>query len=94
MKKGIKGIHINNKNLNLSEEDMNKILTVKNGLEDLNLIVQEIESTYKILSSENLTESEVAINKKRMKSLEKLLADINHKVNSAMSNEYNKSQLS
>ncbi|MCD8568741.1 MAG: hypothetical protein LRY50_10610 [Geovibrio sp.] len=46
-----KGIRINNRP-NLSEEDVNKILIVKNGLEDLNLIIQEIEHTYQILGSE------------------------------------------
>ncbi|GAB1534960.1 hypothetical protein ADMFC3_05910 [Geovibrio sp. ADMFC3] len=79
---------------NLSEEDVNKILIVKNGLEDLNLIIQEIEHTYQVLSDTELTDEEIALNRRRLKSLEKLLADINSKVNTAIEKELDKSKLS
>ncbi|WP_460214002.1 hypothetical protein [Geovibrio sp. ADMFC3] len=73
---------------------MNKILIVKNGLEDLNLIIQEIEHTYQVLSDTELTDEEIALNRRRLKSLEKLLADINSKVNTAIEKELDKSKLS
>jgi uncharacterized protein (DUF1499 family) len=79
---------------NLSEEDVNKILIVKNGLEDLNLIIQEIEHTYQVLSDTELTDEEIALNRRRLKSLEKLLADINSKVNTAIEKNLDKSKLS
>ncbi|WP_265821636.1 hypothetical protein [Geovibrio ferrireducens] len=88
-----KGIRINNRP-NLSEEDVNKILIVKNGLEDLNLIIQEIEHTYQILGSEEITENERELNKRRLKALEKLMADINARVNTAIDKEIDKSKFS
>ncbi|MCD8491840.1 MAG: hypothetical protein LRY51_08015 [Geovibrio sp.] len=89
----LKGIRINNRP-NLSEEDVNKILIVKNGLEDLNLIIQEIEHTYQILGSEEITENERELNKRRLKALEKLMADINARVNTAIDKEIDKSKFS
>ncbi|QAR33017.1 hypothetical protein EP073_06225 [Geovibrio thiophilus] len=88
-----KGTRINRSG-NLSEEDVNKILIVKNGLEDLNLIIQEIEHTYRILDDEALSDDEKALNKRRLKALEKLMADINAKVNTAIDREIDKSKFS
>ncbi|WP_022849721.1 hypothetical protein [Limisalsivibrio acetivorans] len=80
--------------MHLSEEELNKIMLLKSGLEDLNLIVQEIENTYNKLSTEELPESETNYHRYRLKTLEKLLADINGKVNDALDQTVDKSKLS
>lgn len=78
----------------LSEEEISKIILVKEGLEDLNLIIMEIEDTYKLLDNEETTETEKKHNQRRLKSLEKLMADLNLKVSSLINTKLDKSKLS
>jgi hypothetical protein len=79
---------------NLTNEEMNKILLVKNGLEDLNLIVQEIEETYRLMAEPDITQKEIDRHRLRLRSLEKLLAEINGRVNEAMKKNQDISKLS
>ncbi|XOB96751.1 hypothetical protein ACMC5U_03915 [Deferribacteres bacterium DY0609] len=78
----------------LSEEELNRIMILKSGLEDLNLILQEIEETYQLLSGVNLTEKERKHQKLRLLSLERYMAELNQKVNTAMGTEEGKKKLS
>jgi hypothetical protein len=78
----------------LSDDEMQRIVMLKNGLEDLNLILQEIEDTYNKLSQIGISEQEKKVQKLRLLTLEKYLLDLNEKVNSAMGTEDNKSRLS
>lgn len=69
----------------LTDEELKKYLMLKRGLEDLNLIVKEIESTYNKLSEENISDNEKKIQQARLRLLEYYLADINNQVNKALS---------
>jgi hypothetical protein len=68
----------------LSEDEMQRVVLLKNRLEDLNLILQEIEDTYEKLSEISLTEKERKIEKQRLYTLERYLAELNEKVNNAI----------
>ena len=78
----------------LSDDEMQRIVVLKNGLEDLNLILQEIEDTYNKLAEIGITEQEKKNQRLRLLTLEKYLLDLNEKVNSAMGTADNKSKLS
>jgi len=78
----------------LSDEELNRIMVLKSGLEDLNLILQEIEDTYQTLSGFDLTDRERKHQKLRLLSLEKYMAELNQKVNKAMGTEEEKQKLS
>ena len=78
----------------LSEEEISKIIIVKEGLEDLNLIIMEIEDTYKLLENGEAPEEYINLHKKRLKSLEKLMSDINIKVSGLIGAKLDKSKLS
>jgi len=78
----------------LSDDEMKKILTLKSGLEDLNLILQEIEDTYGLLADIKLTERERKHQKMRLMTLEKYLAELNSKVNKAIGSDTEKYKLS
>jgi len=78
----------------LSDEELSRIMTLKSGLEDLNLILQEIESTYNLLGDISLTERDRKNHKLRLLSLERYLSELNQKVNSAMGTEEEKRKLS
>lgn len=78
----------------LSEEELSRIMLLKSGLEDLNLILQEIEDTYEALSDFGLSDRERKNQKLRLLTLEKYLADLNEKVNTAMGTEIEKKKLS
>ncbi|MCD8554672.1 hypothetical protein [Seleniivibrio sp.] len=78
----------------LSDDEMQRIVILKNGLEDLNLILQEIEDTYNKLAEIGITEQEKKNQRLRLLTLEKYLLDLNEKVNSAMGTADNKSKLS
>lgn len=78
----------------LSDDEMQRIVLLKNGLEDLNLILQEIEDTYNKLAEIGITEQEKKHQRLRLLTLEKYLLDLNEKVNSAMGTTDNKSRLS
>ncbi|MGE4265840.1 MAG: hypothetical protein AB7F25_00255 [Deferribacterales bacterium] len=78
----------------LSDDEMQRIVILKNGLEDLNLILQEIEDTYNKLAEIGITEHEKKNQRLRLLTLEKYLLDLNEKVNSAMGTADNKSRLS
>jgi hypothetical protein len=78
----------------LSEEEISKIIVVKEGLEDLNLIVMEIEHTYKVLDNKDIPEELIKLNRKRLKSLEKLMSDINLKVSGLIDAKLDRSKLS
>lgn len=78
----------------LSEEELSRIMLLKSGLEDLNLILQEIEDTYETLAGFDLSEKERKHQKLRLLSLEKYMAELNQKVNSAMGTDEEKKKLS
>lgn len=78
----------------LSEEELQRIMSLKSGLEDLNLIMQEIENTYNKLSETGLTEADKKNQRLRLLSLEQFLTDTNAKVNTALGSEDNKLKLS
>jgi len=78
----------------LSEDEMNRIMVLKSGLEDLNLILQEIEDTYEQLADFKLSDRERKHHKLRLLTLEKYLAELNQKVNTAMGTEEEKEKLS
>jgi len=78
----------------LSEDEMNRIMVLKSGLEDLNLILQEIEDTYEQLADFKLSDRERKHHKLRLLTLEKYLAELNQKVNNAMGTEEEKQKLS
>ena len=78
----------------LSDDEMQRIVMLKNGLEDLNLILQEIEDTYNKLAEIGLPEHEKKHHKFRLLTLEKYLMELNDKVNSAMGSAQNKSKFS
>lgn len=78
----------------LSEDEINRIMILKSGLEDLNLILQEIEETYEHLADFRLSDRERKHQKQRLMTLEKYLAELNQKVNSAMGTEQEKEKLS
>ena len=78
----------------LSEEELSRVMVLKSGLEDLNLILQEIEDTYLILGEIGITEKERKHHQLRLLSMEKYLSELNHKVNQAMGTEEEKKKLS
>ncbi|WP_132873342.1 hypothetical protein [Seleniivibrio woodruffii] len=78
----------------LSEDELQRIVMLKSGLEDLNLILQEIEDTYNRLAEIGISEYEKKNQKLRLLTLEKYLLDLNEKVNSAMGKPDEKSKLS
>lgn len=78
----------------LSDEELSRIMVLKSGLEDLNLILQEIEETYEKLADFSLSERERKHQRLRLLTLEKYLADLNQKVNTAMGTEAEKKKLS
>lgn len=78
----------------LSDEELSRIMLLKSGLEDLNLVLQEIEETYEKLADFTLSDRERKHQKLRLLALEKFLADLNEKVNTAMGNELEKQKLS
>lgn len=79
---------------NLSDEEISRIMVLKSGLEDLNLILQEIEDTYEKLGDTNLTEQERKNHKLRLLSLERYMSELNQKVNKVMGTEEEKNKLS
>jgi hypothetical protein len=78
----------------MSDEEISKIMTLKSGLEDLNLILQEIEDTYELLAEYDLSEQDRKHHKLRLMSLEKYMADLNQKVHSAMGEDEERHKLS
>lgn len=76
----------------LSEEELSRVLVLKSGLEDLNLILQEIEDTYAILGNTGITEEERKHHKLRLLSMEKYLSELNQKVSQAMGTEEEKKE--
>lgn len=78
----------------LTEDELQRIMSLKSGLEDLNLIMQEIEDTYKLLAETGLSEAEKKNQRLRLLSLEKFLSDTNARVNTAIGTEDNKQKLS
>ena len=78
----------------MSEDEIKRIMVLKSGLEDLNLILQEIEDTYTLLSDNDITEKEKKNHKLRLYALEKYLADLNSKVNTALGSESDRHKLS
>lgn len=79
---------------NLSEDELNRIMILKSGLEDLNLILQEIEDTYALLADFTLSDKEKKNQQIRLMTLEKYLSELNQKVNTAMGTEEEKKKLS
>jgi hypothetical protein len=77
-----------------SDEELSRIMILKSGLEDLNLILQEIEDTYQLLSGINLTDRERKNQQLRLLSLERYMAELNQKVNSVMGADEEKKKLS
>lgn len=78
----------------LSEDEVSRIMLLKSGLEDLNLILQEIEETYERLSDFSLSEKEKKHQKLRLMTLEHYMAELNQKVNTAMGTEEETNKLS
>ncbi|PLX70018.1 MAG: hypothetical protein C0603_03515 [Denitrovibrio sp.] len=78
----------------LSEEELSRVMVLKSGLEDLNLILQEIEDTYSILGEIGITDKERKHQQLRLLSMEKYLSELNQKVNQAMGTEEEKKKLS
>ncbi|PLX66385.1 MAG: hypothetical protein C0602_12050 [Denitrovibrio sp.] len=78
----------------LSEDEISRIMLLKSGLEDLNLILQEIEDTYEQLGDISISDRERKHHKLRLLTLEKYLAELNNKVNNAMGTEDEKEKLS
>ena len=79
---------------NMSEEEMQRIIALKSGLEDLNLVLQEIEKTYHALAKSSISDEEKKNQKLRLFMLEKYLVDLNSKVNTALGNENDRQKLS
>lgn len=78
----------------MSEDEIQRIMSLKSGLEDLNLVLQEIEDTYKLLAESGLSDKERKNQRLRLYALEKYLADLNSKVNTALGSNENRHQLS
>lgn len=78
----------------LSDEELQRVMVLKSGLEDLNLILQEIEDTYELLANYSLSDKERKHHKLRLLSLERYMAELNQKVNSVMGTEEEKTKLS
>lgn len=78
----------------MSEEEMQRIMLLKSGLEDLNLILQEIEDTYTKLAEVGISDKEKKNQRLRLLTLEKYLADLNSKVNNVLGSENDKQKLS
>lgn len=78
----------------MSEEEIQRIVALKSGLEDLNLVLQEIEDTYKMLADGALSDKERKNQRLRLYTLEKYLADLNSKVNTALGSDDNRQKLS
>jgi len=80
--------------MTLSGEELNKLILLKHGLEDLNLIISEIEDTYKLLDEVELQDSDVSYQRYRLKSLEYYLDEINNRVNEALEHDIDKNSMS
>ena len=78
----------------LTEDELRKVIMLKTGIEDLNLILQELEQTYDNLSEETLEGSEVSYHKYRLKILEKLMDDVHKQMSDVVFSEIENQKLS
>jgi len=78
----------------MTEDEMQRVMLLKSGLEDLNLVLQEIEDTYLKLAEVGITETEKKNQRLRLFALEKYLSELNTKVNTALGSESDRQKLS
>ncbi|MGE4318157.1 MAG: hypothetical protein AB7E96_04540 [Deferribacterales bacterium] len=78
----------------MTDDEMQRVMLLKSGLEDLNLVLQEIEDTYLKLAEVGITEAEKKNQRLRLFALEKYLSELNTKVNTALGSESDRQKLS
>lgn len=78
----------------LSSFEENHMKRVKEGLEDLNLFVMEMERTYQALSDNEITEDKRSLLLYRLKTLEQFVSNMNDVVKNTIVVEIDKGTLS